>query len=278
MGVRFFMFKDMYYSYKVMEINIFQVDAFAEKPFEGNSAAVCPLSSWLPDEQLQHIAFENNLSETAFFVGKNANEYDIRWFTPESEVDLCGHATLASAHVLFEHFQYENEEIIFQSQSGALKVSKFKDFILMDFPSRMPVLNNYPVELIDAIGAEPKEVLKNRDFVLVFDSEEVVKSIAPNFEQLKHIQETLGFIVTAPSDSYDFVCRFFAPAVGINEDPVTGSAFSELIPYWSGKLKKNILQAYQCSKRGGKVYGENHGERVTIGGHAITYLEGVITL
>jgi len=258
-----------------MKLTIYQIDAFAEKVFEGNPAAVVPLENWLPDKLMQQIALENNLSETAFFVATE-NGFHIRWFTPLAEVNLCGHATLASAHVLFNHLNYPEKEIRFQSRSGILKVKKENSLIVLDFPASPVTEIEIPVEVAKAFQIHPVECSKGRDdYMLVFEKEEQVKQLKPDFQQLIRAK-TRGVICTSKSETYDFVSRFFAPAVGVNEDPVTGSAHTMLIPYWSGVLGKNNLNAKQISKRGGIVHCKNCDDRVEIGGKAVTYLTGAI--
>jgi PhzF family phenazine biosynthesis protein len=260
---------------KIMNLQIFQVDAFTKKIFGGNPAAICPLDEWLPAETMQRIALENNLSETAFFV-KSGDVYELRWFTPTYEIDLCGHATLASAFVLFEILKAEENLIRFRSsKSGELTVEKQGDRLVLDFPSRPVAASETPDGLIDALGKAPKEVLKGRDYFLVYETEQEILSIAPNFSKLLEI-DAHGFIVTAKGDSADFVSRFFAPEVGVFEDPVTGSAHCNLIPYWAEKLGKTELFARQVSARGGELFCELKGDRVRIGGNAALYLKGEI--
>ena len=260
-----------------MHIPLYQVDAFTEEPFKGNPAAVCPLNDWLPDELMQHIAMENNLSETAFFVsGKHG--YDLRWFTPLHEVDLCGHATLAAAHVLFRHLDYRDQQILFNTASGKLNVSRGKENLLeMDFPAHIPaeVINDPLYGKI--FGYHPQAAFKAKYLMLVYPDERTVRSVSPDPAMVKNLDD-VGVVITSPGDKYDFVSRFFAPAVGIDEDPVTGSTHSTLIPYWSRRLGKNEMKAYQCSPRGGILYCGNAGERVIIGGRAITFMEGQIVL
>ena len=257
-----------------MKLQIYQVDAFSQVPFHGNPAAVVPLDSWPSDSVMQNIALENNLAETAYFV-PNGNGYDLRWFTPTVEMDLCGHATLASAYVMFELLGTNDSVLRFQTKSGELTVEKEGDKYVLDFPSRPGVAADAPAGLIDAIGAEPREILKSRDYMLVYETEEEIKAIKPNFEALSKI-ETHAVIVTAKGDNSDFVSRFFAPEVGVNEDPVTGSAHCTLIPYWAEKLAKNELFARQVSSRGGELFCELRGDRVRIGGHAALYMKGEI--
>lgn len=262
-----------------MPISVYQVDAFASKPFTGNPAAICPLNEWLNEELMQQIAMENNLAETAFFVGHDGR-YHIRWFTPESEIDLCGHATLASAYVIFCLLKDENQTITFTTETaGELKVSKQGDIITLDFPSRPPAPSATPANLFKALGIDSAvEVLKSRDYFVVVDNEDILRSLNPDFNLLNTIPGTKGVIVTSKGKEYDFVSRFFAPQVGINEDPVTGSAHCNLIPYWSDKLVKTKMKAYQASKRGGVLHCEMKGDRVTMGGNATLFLKGEITL
>lgn len=259
-----------------MTIPIYQADAFTDRLFGGNPAAICPLTEWLPDETMQKIALENNLAETAFFV-KNENGYLLRWFTPELEIDLCGHATLASAHILFTELGYTEDTIHFNTvKAGTLTVKRDSDKYAMDFPSRPPFAAELPLGLVEALGgAKPKEVLRSRDYMLVYESEDDVLNIVPDHAALAKIN-TLGVIVTAPGKDVDFVSRFFAPAAGVPEDPVTGSAHCNLIPYWAGKLGKTILHAYQVSARKGELWCELKGDRVLMAGKVITYLKGNI--
>ena len=257
-----------------MELTLFQIDAFADKLFEGNPAAVCPLETWLSDNLMQSIAEENNLSETAYFV-PTADGFHIRWFTPATEVDLCGHATLAAAHVLFDILGYEKDRIEFDSKSGALTVTRKNEWLVMNFPAQPPVSCDTPEEITKAFGRNPIECLKSEDYLVVFESEEDILSVEPNMEELKKLN-LRGVIITAESSQYDFVSRFFAPNCGILEDPVTGSSFTQLAPYWSGKLAKTRLNAKQVSSRGGVVKCELFGDRVSISGKAVKYLEGKI--
>ncbi|WP_374949118.1 PhzF family phenazine biosynthesis protein [Mucilaginibacter sp.] len=259
-----------------MTIPIYQADAFTDQLFGGNPAAVCPLQEWLPDAVMQKIALENNLAETAFFV-KNQNGYLLRWFTPELEIDLCGHATLASAHILFTELGYADDVINFETlKAGALVVKREGEKYVMDFPSRPSFAADLPEGLVAALGgSKPKEVLRSRDYVLVYDNEDDIRNMVPDHSALAKI-DTLGVIVTAPGKDVDFVSRFFAPAAGVPEDPVTGSAHCNLIPYWAGKLGKNTLHAYQVSARKGELWCELKGDRVTMAGKAVTYLRGEI--
>jgi len=259
-----------------MEITIYQIDAFASKLFEGNPAAVCPLDAWLPDDLMQSIAQENNLSETAFFVPKG-NGFHIRWFTPASEVDLCGHATLASAYVLFNILGYKKDKIEFDSKSGILSVTKDNEWLVMDFPAQPPVPCAIPEEIVKAFDIAPVECLKSEDFVVVFEHEIDIESANPDFGQLKKL-DLRGVIITAKSTRYDFVARFFAPQYGIPEDPVTGSAYTQLAPYWASKTGSKRFSVKQLSSRGGELTCEIVDDRVLISGKAIKYLEGKINI
>lgn len=259
-----------------MKLDIYQIDAFAEKQFEGNPAAVVPLDEWLSDSVMQAIAEENNLAETAFFVPSESG-YHIRWFTPNKEVKLCGHATLASAYVLFNILGCKEKVLSFESLSGALLVSKADNLLTLDFPTQSPETCSTPAPLTAGLGKEPLECLKHDDYVAVFENEEDVLSITPNHEALKQL-DLRGVIATAPSSEFDFIARCFAPKFGIPEDPVTGSAYTQLIPYWSGKLKKLQLQAKQVSSRGGKLFCELKADRVLISGSAVTYMVGNIEI
>ncbi len=259
-----------------MEIPVYQVDAFTSHIFGGNPAMVCPLGEWLPDETLQAIAMENNLSETAFFV-KDGDQFHLRWFTPSVEVDLCGHATLASAYVLFEFLEPKREEVTFTTASGELTVTRHNGRLSMDFPARPPG----PVEpcpgLIEALGPPPVEVLAARDYLVVYEDEDIVRSLEPDMRALMDI-DLFAVIVTAPGRRADFVSRFFAPAKGVNEDPVTGSAHCTLVPYWSKRLGKTQLVGRQVSLRGGTLHCEDRGGRVTMAGEAALFLKGSILL
>jgi PhzF family phenazine biosynthesis protein len=257
-----------------MKIPIFQIDAFTSRLFSGNPAAVCPLEYWLDDPTLLRIASENNLSETAFFVERE-NGYDLRWFTPTQEMDLCGHATLASAYVIFNELSYPKDTLEFETQSGKLFVRRSNGLLALDFPSRKPVPCSAPEYLVKALGAKPVEVLKSRDYLAVYETENEVQDLEPDFGLLKHL-DSLGVIITAKGNSSDFVSRFFAPQAGVQEDPVTGSAHCTLIPYWSEKLNKTQLHAFQISQRGGELFCELSGDRVKIAGNAVKYLEGTI--
>jgi len=259
-----------------MKIPLYQIDAFASHVFAGNPAAVCPLEKWLEDDLMQAIALENNLSETAFFVPL-AQGYHIRWFTPASEVDLCGHATLASAYVLFTYLAPSMTKVSFQSRSGLLTVSKQGDLLSMDFPSQPPVPCKAPSELIEALGKKPSEVLRSQDYILLFSREEDIRDLDPEMTLLKKV-DLRGVTVTAKGKDVDFVSRFFAPKYGVNEDPVTGSAHCALVPYWAKKLGKKNLHAHQVSKRGGELFCQDQGDRVIISGRAVAYMQGVISI
>jgi len=262
-----------------MKLTLYQIDAFAGKLFGGNPTAVIPLEKWLDEKLMQQIAMENNLSETVFFVPSKdkSADFEIRWFTPEVEINLCGHATLASAYVLFNIMGFDPKEIRFSSLSGILNVSRENDLICLDFPSWKPErLDIYPDELSAMLGhAEIVGVYKYRDILVELMNEEVVKNCQPDFSLMKkHIDK---MIITAPGKEVDFVSRFFAPGAGIDEDPVTGSAHSQLIPFWSEKLNKNDLHALQLSKRGGELWCEQKGDRVVMKGKGVFYMKGEIT-
>jgi PhzF family phenazine biosynthesis protein len=260
-----------------MNVPIYQVDAFSGKLFGGNPAAICPLDDWLPDATLQSIAAENNLAETAYYIQKNG-KYHLRWFTPGVEIDLCGHATLAAAHVMMDiRREVANGRVAFESRSGELIVTRDGELYALDFPSRPPVETKVDPKLFDALGAKPKLVLSARDLFCVFDTEAEVRALKPNMERLAAI-DCFAVIVTAPGSDCDFVSRFFAPAQGVAEDPVTGSAHCTLIPYWAQRLGKNKLFARQISPRGGELWCEHRGDRVSIAGRAVTYLEGTIVV
>ncbi len=261
-----------------MKIPLYQVDAFTSQVFCGNLAAVCILDEWLSDEELQKIAAENNLSETAFLV-RDEDGFSLRWFTPATEVALCGHGTLASAFVVFGFSDWPEASIRFSTtKSGQLVVTKRDGFLEMDFPARPPVPVKPPNGLREALGVLPLEVLgSEEDILVVLDSERAVIHVAPDFTALSRL-ECRGIIVTASGERSDFVSRFFAPRVGIAEDPVTGSAHCVLVPYWAEKLQKRDLHALQVSMRGGELFCENRGKRIGISGKAVLYLEGTITI
>lgn len=256
-----------------MTIPYYEVLAFTDRPFAGNPAGVCILNEWLPDQLLQKIAAENNLAETAFFIDRGSF-YDIRWMTPTVEMDLCGHATLGSAHVIFQHLGRPGDSVTFQSHSGGeLRVDRAGHRLVLDFPSRPAEASEAPDKLAEGLRAQPREVLKGRDYLALFEREADIKNISPIFEIVAEL-EANGVIVTAPGDDCDFVSRYFAPRVGVPEDPVTGSVHCALIPYWSKRLGKRELRARQLSARGGELFCEDRGERVGIGGNAVTYSEG----
>lgn len=260
-----------------MKLKLFQADAFADSLFKGNPAAVVPLSEWLPDQLMQQIALENNLSETAFYI-PDGDGFHIRWFTPKAEVALCGHATLATAHVLFNELNFPDDWIEFESKSGKLTVKKVQDKLQLDFPADFAD-ETEPVPLFtEAFGAEPLATLKGRtDYLLLFNSEETIQMLHPDFQMLLNAG-VRGVIATAKGKSVDFVSRFFAPSVGVNEDPVTGSAHTTLTPFWAKKLKKSNLTARQLSERGGQLWCTLEGDRVLISGKAVTYLRGEIVI
>jgi PhzF family phenazine biosynthesis protein len=255
-----------------MPIPIYHVDAFTNRVFHGNPAGVCPLDRWLDDAAMQAIAAENNLSETAFFV-RRGSDYDLRWFTPVTEVDLCGHATLASAHVLFTRLDRAATSVTFHTKSGPLVVTRDGDRLVMDFPSRPPAPCPVPAGLVDGLGATPRETLQARDVLAVFDDEDAIRRLTPNIAALEHV-DTFGIIVTARGRDVDFVSRFFAPRKGVPEDPVTGSAHCTLVPFWAGRLGRTRLTARQLSTRGGEIACELAGDRVRLAGHAVTFMEG----
>ena len=260
-----------------MKLPIYQVDAFANDLFSGNPAAVIICETELAEETMQKVASENNVSETAFVMPKEEG-YQIRWFTPLVEVDLCGHATLASAHVLFVHRGVSSGKVTFNSRSGLLHVKQEEDLLFLDFPADRAKTAEPPEEMIFGLGRNPAGVFRGRDdYMAVFETEEEISSITPDAAKLVQVCSR-GVIVTAPGRDYDFVSRFFAPQTGVLEDPVTGSAHTVMIPYWSGRLGKAELRARQISGRGGDLICRNQGERVEIGGRAVTYLQGEISL
>ena len=256
-----------------MTIPYFEVAAFTKRPFAGNPAAVCLLTEqWLPDALMQQIAAENNLAETAFLIARR-DYFDLRWLTPAVEVDLCGHATLASAHVIFNHLGGQGDAVRFQSKSGELRVDRKQDRLILDFPAQPAAECEPPAELAQVLRVQPRKVLKGRDYFAIFEQAEEVAAITPDFEMLARL-DAQGVAVTAPGHDSDFVSRYFAPRAGIPEDPVTGSTHCALIPYWAKRLGKRELHARQISKRGGELFCQDRGDRVGIGGHALTYVEG----
>jgi predicted PhzF superfamily epimerase YddE/YHI9 len=261
-----------------MRLPIYQVDAFAEKLFGGNPAAICPLAEWLPDATMQAIAAENNLSETAFFVREGA-DYALRWFTPAVEVDLCGHATLASAHVVLSLLEPGRSSVNFHTlKAGMLTVARHGDTLMMDFPSRPAGAAEPPPGLLAALGGKPREVLKARDHMLVYDSAAEVLALKPDFAALRKV-DCWAAMATAPGEGgVDFVSRFFGPRQGVDEDPATGSSHCTLVPYWAARLGKRELKARQLSRRVGTLTCALNGDRVAIGGRAVLYLEGQITI
>ncbi len=294
-----------------MELKIYQVDAFTDHLFGGNPAAVVPLNKWLPTETMQRLAMENNLSETVFFVAplnlfkdpalyakiaekqpieqgfesplregsKAMADFDIRWFTPRVEINLCGHATLAAAYVLFKNLGFAKEILTFNSKSGLLSVVQQGENLIMDFPCWKPSLRTVYPHLLQAAlgGATIKEVHQNRDWLVVFEDEAAVKNCQPDFSLMKKIEENI--IITAQGDTVDFVSRFFAPTAGIDEDAVTGSAHSQLIPFWNEKLGKTSMTAKQLSHRGGDLFcAQLNSERVSIGGQCVFYMEGTLQI
>ena len=260
-----------------MQIPIFQIDAFAERAFAGNPAAVCPLDDWLPDAVLQGIALENNLSETAFFVRQGEDDYGLRWFTPAVEVPLCGHATLASAYLILNRLEPERERVGFETLSGRLEVVRDGALLTMDLPADPPQSADAPDLLRQALGKAPTAVLKGRYWMAVYDREADVRDLVPDIGAIARV-EPGNVIITAPGDEVDFVSRFFAPGSGIAEDPVTGSAHCILTPYWVDRLGRDKLTARQISARGGSLVCERIGDRVRLSGPCAFYMEGRIEL
>lgn len=259
-----------------MKLTQYQVDAFTRRIFGGNPAAVLPLDTWLPENLLQAIAEENNLSETAFFVPEN-DGFRLRWFTPVAEVDLCGHATLASAHVLFTHLAHPGDTLRFHTRSGVLTVTREPEGYRMDFPASPPEPCDLPAALVTALGLTPPCVLRAEDYLVVLEHEQDVRTLTPDMHALSMLDRR-GVIVTAPGSDCDFVSRFFAPKFGIPEDPVTGSAHCQLTPYWAGRLGKTDLTAKQISRRGGELGCRLKDDRVEITGQAVTFMEATINL
>lgn len=259
-----------------MELSLFQIDAFTDAVFAGNPAAVCPLDSWIPDAMMQAIAAENNLAETAFFVATD-DGFDLRWFTPTLEVDLCGHATLASSFLIFERIAPDAEKLVFRTRSGELTVARKHGMLFLDFPSYPGTVVECPPALSGGLGAVPQEVVEGPNYLAVFAEEADIAALAPDMETLATLHPR-GVIATAPGESVDFVSRFFGPSFGVPEDPVTGSAHCMLTPYWAKRLGKDRMDARQISHRGGTLVCEDRGERVGIGGNAVLYLEGKISV
>ncbi|MGV8918661.1 MAG: PhzF family phenazine biosynthesis protein [Pseudomonas sp.] len=259
-----------------MELEFHQVDAFSERPFSGNPAMVYRLDSWLTDELMQHIAAEHNLAETAFLV-REAQGWHIRWFTPTTEVPLCGHATLASAHVLFEVYNEPSERIDFIGKTGALSVTRENGRLLLDFPVLVPTNVGVTIELEQALGVDIVDVFGSAELMVLLESEQAVRDCKPDMAALARLPWP-GVIITAKGNQHDFVSRYFAPGIGIPEDPVTGSTHCSLIPYWSNRLGKLGLTAYQCSARGGELFCRLEGDRVKIGGYARLVAKGTLLL
>lgn len=259
-----------------MKLELYQIDAFTDRVFQGNPACVVPLDAWLPDETLLKIAQENAVAETAFFL-RSGDKFHLRWFTPDIEMDLCGHATLATAHCLKTLLGYTGEKVVFQTLSGELIVAFQEDLYSLDFPSRKPVPADLPEIISKSLSVQPREVLKSRDYVLVYDSQSDVTQIKIDRQTFDRINlNPGGVILTAKGDTCDFVSRYFTPQASILEDPVTGSAHCSLIPFWSERLQKEQLYARQISSRVGELFCQNRGSRVIIAGKARTYAAGNI--
>ena len=264
-----------------MQIPIYQIDAFSNEIFKGNPAAVCPLDSWLDDTTLQRIAQENNLSETAYFTKENDTTFNLRWFTPEYEIDLCGHATLATAHVIFSELNYKGNTVNFKTLSGLISVIKEDDFLILNLPCRPGEVSELPKIIRESLNIQPQEIYKARDYLLVYPSEADIKAIHPNIALLNQINlNPGGIIITAPSNNndIDFVTRFFTPQATIFEDPATGSAQCTLVPYWANRLNKTTLNAFQHSQRTAKFKSSLVNDRVIVKGQAVSYLKGNIFL
>ena len=262
-----------------MLIDIYQIDAFTTKLFHGNPAAVCPLKDWLPDDVLLNIAKENNLAETAYFVHKHDNVFHLRWFTPEIEMDLCGHATLASAFVILNCLNFDYDSLVFETLSGDLSISKSNNQLEMNFPSRPAEKASLPQIIRDSLSIQPIEVYLARDYVLLYSSEEDIKSLKVNAAVLEEINlDPGGIIATSIGQTSDFVSRFFTPGASVFEDPVTGSAHCTLVPFWAERLSKTTLHARQISERGGDLYCKLENGRVFIKGSAVKYLKGQIEI
>lgn len=261
-----------------MKIKIYQVDAFTDELFMGNPAAVCPLpGGWIDDALMQNMALENNLSETAFYT-QSKNNYNIRWFTPSAEVELCGHATLAAAHVIFNHEHFEGDSVTFDSKSGILPVTREREWLTMNFPTDSITKIELTDEIRNCFSLEPVEVIKGKtDYMLIFENEKQIQDIEYDLNKISRVKAR-GIIITARGNNCDFVSRFFAPQCGVAEDPVTGSAHTTLVPYWSNILKKNEMKAMQLSKRKGSLLCRYKNDRTEISGRAITYMTGEITI
>lgn len=258
-------------------LKMYQVDAFTGTLFSGNPAAICPLDEWLPDQYMQHIARENNLSETAFFIPSDEG-FKLRWFTPTVEIDLCGHATLATAHVIYHHLGYDQELIRFQTLSGELTVGRNGSGYVMDFPCDTLQKQESPEALVLGLGLQPQETWRGKDdYLVLLKNEKELLSITPDFRSMRRL-EARGVIITAPGEHCDFVSRFFAPQSGVNEDPVTGSAHTSLTPYWAKKLGKSELSALQLSQRRGTIFCTLKGDRVLLRGQAVTYMQAELDL
>ena len=259
-----------------MKLPIYQIDAFTDKPFHGNPAAVVPLSEWLPNETLQKIAMENNLSETAFFVA-DGEKFHLRWFTPTTEVDLCGHATLATSFAIFEELGYDKDTIHFTGLSGDLYITKTDNGMTMDFPLWPYETVENDAAISEALGAKPESIYSGYDWVALYDDENTVRNLTPDFEKLGKIGKMRGIIATAKSDGeHDFISRAFFPAIGIHEDPVTGSAHCILAPFWKERLNKSEFFAHQASARGGDLHLKINGDRLEITGQACLFMKGEI--
>ena len=257
-----------------MKLDIYQINAFTKSTFGGNPACVIPLKNWLPEKTLLKIAKENAVAETAFFIDKG-NKIHLRWFTPEIEMDLCGHATLATAHCLKSILNFPNNKITFETLSGDLTVSKKNDLYHLNLPSRIPRLSELPELIKKSLNIQPKEVYKSRDYLLIYNNEHEVENIKINKQIFDQINlDPGGVIVTSKGDNCDFVSRYFTPQASILEDPVTGSAHCSLIPFWSSRLNKKELLAMQISERQGKLFCKDKGDRVIVSGHAKTYSIG----
>jgi PhzF family phenazine biosynthesis protein len=259
-------------------MNLFWVDAFTDQLFAGNPAGVVPLQAWPDDAVMQRVAFENGLAETSFLVNTGADRFHLRWFSPAIEIDLCGHATLAAAHVIFTEIGSAGDVLTFDTRSGPLRVTRLADGKLeLDFPARPGQPTTVTPELTRALGAAPLSAAQARDTLCMFAREEDVRALRPDFAAIAQL-DTFGVIATAPGKDCDFVSRFFVPSAGVNEDPVTGSAHCTLTPYWAERLKKRRLHARQVSSRGGELWCELTDDRVKIAGHAVLYLKGEIQL